>query len=230
MLFLELVKDLVHSLLVCRVGQAHQVQGLLVDFILSVKCVVELHNLKDGSHGLVVETLPIGYVFDFARDLVEAYQNLFDVFQVSVVLAAEALELFGEVVPGLPRLSDHLRQILSELELSLGEREDVRRELLVLLPQKLILVGVKSFAKHDELVSHILQQQLHLANLAVGQDVNPVNGMTQLLLHLIRIWNALQMLIYFLQEDLRISVQNRICRVRGFSQTKSSLRKLSSAS
>lgn len=101
------------------VGQAHQVHRLPVDLILGTQCKVKFHNLKDRGHRLVIQSLSIRNFLHLALNLIEAEQYLLDVFQITVVLSSQALELFLKQVSLLCGLGQHKCQVLSKLVLCL---------------------------------------------------------------------------------------------------------------
>ena len=136
---MQVVQGSIKVLIVLRVGESHQIECLPVFLVLGIKGVVELHDLEEGGHGMVVQALPICDILNLARELFKANQDLLNILQVTIVLSSEALEFLLKPVSGLSCLTNHLRQVLPQLELIFGQSHDIDRHILVLFPEHVAL-------------------------------------------------------------------------------------------
>ena len=55
--------------------------------------MVEAHDFKDRSHGLIIEPLPVRDVLDSRGNLIKTQLDLLNVFKIAIVFASQPLEL-----------------------------------------------------------------------------------------------------------------------------------------
>ena len=156
------------------VCQAHQIQTFAIDLILRIKRIVKLHDLKDGGHCLVVEALSIHDILDSPRHLIEADQDLPYVLQIAVVLSSQPLELFAQPIFSLPRLFDHVRQIMLQLQLCLCDSHYIGGHIIVVSFQRLSFGDCQPLAQLYDLIGHLFHEAFHVTNFSICQQINSI--------------------------------------------------------
>ena len=90
------------------------------------------------------------------------------------MLSPQPLELLAQPVFGFPRLINHVRQIMLQLQLCLRDSHNIGGNVIVFSFQSVSFGDCQPLAQLNDLIGHFFHEAFHFTNFSICEQINSI--------------------------------------------------------